>query len=227
MMEKVFCIGDIHGCFDRLKALFELLPVDRERDTLVFLGDYINRGPDSAKVLDFLLELEHTHAQVVFLRGNHEQALLEYAESADVELLPSLRVMGIEATIASYGAGMHTLQSLSCFPERHKAFLSSLLFAWFWNGYIFTHADISNALIERYVDGDEPDEASLQQEASLLSSRRFWEREEYSRDITVVFGHTPFLSPLVRPRQICIDTGAVYGNVLTALELPTRRFYHA
>ncbi|SDO56434.1 metallophosphoesterase [Desulforhopalus singaporensis] len=224
--EKVFCIGDIHGCFDRLTALIDLLPVDRTRDTLVFLGDYINRGPDSAKVVEKLLEIEETHHRVIFLKGNHEQMLLEYAETSDVELVPSLRMMGIEATAASYGARVQSLQKLSCFPERHQRFFHSLRFAWHWNGYIFTHADITDELIGKYAGGDTLAQHNVLEEAQLLCGRRFWERGSFINDVTVVFGHTPFLTPLVLPHQICIDTGAVYGNMLTAMELPGKRFYH-
>lgn len=222
---KIFCIGDIHGCLDRLNALIELLPVDREKDTVVFLGDYINKGPDSAKVVDALLNIEETHHRVIFLKGNHEQMLLEYAETSDVELVPSLRTMGIEATTASYGTRVQSLKGLSCFPESHRRFFYSLRFAWYWNNYLFTHADITDELLALYASGKEPD-GEVEDEAQLLCGRRFWERESHGSNVTVVFGHTPFLTPLVRPHQICIDTGAVYGNVLTGLELPRRRFYH-
>lgn len=119
---KIFCIGDIHGCADRLTALMNLLPVDREKDTLVFLGDYINRGPDSAKVVDILLSIEKNYRRVIFLKGNHEQMLLEYARTSDIDLVPTLRMMGIEATTTSYGARVQSLQELSCFPQTHRDF---------------------------------------------------------------------------------------------------------
>lgn len=223
---KLFCIGDIHGCNENLKALMEVIPVNYEQDTLVFLGDYINRGPDSAKVLDTLIEIQKKCQKTVFLKGNHEQVLLEYAESGDVDMVPTLRMMGVEATAASYGARVRSLQSLSCFPENHKKFLCSLQFAWGWGNYVFTHADITEELIASYSRGERPEGPDAQQEALLLGGRRFLEQDRHVEGITVVFGHSPFLTPLVVPHRICIDTGAVYGNRLTGLELPVRRFYH-
>ncbi len=92
------------------------------------MGDYINRGPETDKVLDTLIELHETCANAVFLMGNHEYALLDYSYSGDPEALRVLRVMGIEATMESYKASLRRLPDLVCFPGAHREFLKSLKF---------------------------------------------------------------------------------------------------
>lgn len=215
-MPKLFAIGDIHGCHRQLLALLDRLPLDKAEDTLVFLGDYINRGPDSRKVLDTLLALERSCRHAVFLKGNHEQALLEYALSGEPEDLHLLRVMGVETTAGSYGAPLRRLLDLSCLPPEHQQFLCALKLTFAWDGYLFTHAD--------YDPSAPPDT-----EATLLASRRLAGENRLlaAAGPVVVFGHLPYAMPLVKPDRIGIDTGAVYGNMLTAVQLPERKFYHA
>ncbi|MFZ5767027.1 MAG: metallophosphoesterase, partial [Thermodesulfobacteriota bacterium] len=88
---KIFAIGDIHGCYARLCDLLDRLPYAAGRDRLVFLGDYINRGEESARVLDLLCRLRQQDPGMVALFGNHEYLLLEYQRSGDPTLLPYLR----------------------------------------------------------------------------------------------------------------------------------------
>lgn len=225
---RLFAIGDIHGCHGKLVALLNRLPLDRQRDILIFLGDYLNRGPDSRKVLDLLVKVKKEMPQTIFLKGNHEQALLEYAEAGDAEMVPMLRVMGVEATAASYGVPIHGLQQLACLPPEHREFLLSLQLSHVFGDYRFVHADISEEMLEAFAAGFAEDEVVLRQpEARLLASRRLAREHISFARCVVVFGHLPFASPLVMPDRIGIDTGAVYGNLLTAVELPDLRFYHA
>jgi serine/threonine protein phosphatase 1 len=224
---KIFAIGDIHGCYHKLVALLDRIPVDRNADTLVFLGDYINRGPDSRKVLDALLHIKATWDHVVFLKGNHEQALLDYAATGDVETLHMLRTMGVEATVTSYSASIRQLRDLSCIPPEHREFLQALEFSHVSGTYLFTHADFDEEKLT--LAKSRPDAFRSQQfaEAGLLASRRLGKENITTEGYTIVFGHLPFEVPLVMTDRIGIDTGAVYGNVLTAVELPGMRFYHA
>jgi serine/threonine protein phosphatase 1 len=225
---KIFAIGDIHGCHNKLVALLARLPLDRSADTLVFLGDYINRGPDSKKVLDTLLRIKASHDNAVFLKGNHEQALLEYAATGDVESLHMLRTMGVEATLASYGGSMRMLRDLSFLPPEHRSFLDALEFSYIAGNYLFIHADIDEEMLAQARSHPDNLQSQWSAEAVLLASRRLGQ-ESIARTTgyTVVFGHLPFESPLVMADRIGIDTGAVYGYVLTAVELPDIRFYHA
>ncbi|TKB28536.1 serine/threonine protein phosphatase [Desulfopila sp. IMCC35006] len=228
---KIFAVGDIHGCHSKLVRLLDRLPLDKEVDTLVFVGDYINRGPDSRKVLDTLLQVQASYAHPVFLKGNHEQMLLEYAATGDVETLRILRTMGVESTVASYGATVRQLRDLAFFPPEHRNFLENLQFSYISGNYLFTHADINEEMISLGRAAESFSPAEQQTEAGLLSSRRLSRGHsamaENFAGYIVVFGHSPFETPLVLHDRICIDTGAVYGNVLTAVALPELRFYHA
>jgi len=227
LKNKIFAIGDIHGCHGRLRSLLDRLPYDPERDCLVFLGDYINRGPDSKKVVDCLLELQASGAHTVFLKGNHEQALLEYAATGEVDTLRVLRMMGIESTAESYGCSLGQLRDLRCLPGSHRDFFHNLQLFYVEDGYLFVHADMDEALIGRGDDQTLSSELLPHGEAAMVSSRRLASEGAQVAGYVTVFGHVPFESPLVTEGLIGIDTGAVYGNFLTAVELPDGRFYHA
>ncbi len=224
--KKIFAIGDIHGCSQQLTNLLGRLPYDGERDTLVFLGDYVNRGPDVKGVLDVLLELKESCADIHFLRGNHEQELLEYSATGNVDSLRALRGMGVDATVESYGSRAHSLTGLGCFPLEHREFLHSLKFFHLQDDYLFIHADINDELLRCPMKESEGRMERYVMETGLLSSRRLAQEQTTDIDTIIVFGHIPFASPLVLPDRIGIDTGAVYGNMLTAVELPSLRFFH-
>jgi serine/threonine protein phosphatase 1 len=225
--QKIFAIGDIHGCNKKLIALLERLPLDKDRDILVFLGDYINRGLDSRGVLDTLLSVRETYRRVVFLKGNHEQALLDYVTTGDVETLHLLRTMGIDATVASYGSSVRKLMDLSCMPPEHQDFLQNLDFSFTAGNYLFTHADIDEEKLAAADAHTHAEQSRRYVEAGLLASRRMAREDICMTGRIIIFGHMPFETPLVMTDRIGIDTGAVYGNFLTAVELPDLRFYHA
>lgn len=214
---KLFAIGDIHGCAGKLATLLGRLRFDRARDTLVFLGDYIDRGPQSREVIETLCGLRRQGVRVQGLLGNHEYLLLEYAHTGEPALLPYLRANGIEATLDSYGAAnQRGLADLSFLPPEHREFLFSLLPYWETEHYIFAHAGITPGL--PLAAHDLP---------ALCENRGDFLTLEEDVGRRVVFGHTPFATPLLTPSKIGIDTGAVYGNLLTAVELPAVRFFHA
>ena len=215
-MEKLFAIGDIHGCYTPLVKLMERLAFDAQRDTLVFLGDYINRGPQSREVIEYLLHLKATCLRSVFLMGNHEHLLLSYAATGDVEILRNMRSMGVEATLKSYDhAPVRSLLDLSFLPTAHLEFLRALQISFRSGPYLFVHAD------------DAGIDASGERLGEVLASRRLVKECQLLEGCVRVFGHTPFETPLVAPDRIGIDTGAAHGHLLTALELPAMHFHHA
>jgi len=85
-MNKIFAIGDIHGCLDKLEELIGKIPADPRKDRLVFLGDYIDRGTQSREVVDYVINLKHTYKNIFYLMGNHELMFLNYLEGIDEEL---------------------------------------------------------------------------------------------------------------------------------------------
>ncbi len=214
---KVFAVGDVHGCSRKLEALLGRLPIDAEKDVLVFLGDYLNRGPESKQVVNLLLDVKQHVRRCVFLLGNHEHWLLEYARTGDPDLLRVIRPLGVEPTLASYGVeSIRSLRDLSFLPREHRAFLSELQPYYRLGPYLFIHAGV--------IPGEDLESCSLDR---LLTVREPFLSSEAPLDSIVVFGHTPFETPFVTRDKIGIDTGAVYGNLLTAVELPRLRFYHA
>lgn len=213
---RIFAIGDVHGCADKLSTLLERLPLDRKNDILVFLGDLIDRGPASNQVIETICRLRGEGLAVVALLGNHEYLLREYQKSGDTALLPYLRSNGIEATLASYGSvTQRGLSDLSFMPPAHREVMDSLLPYWETEDYIFVHAGIMPGV--SLADHDLP---------TLCEKRGEFLTSEILVGKRVIFGHTPFATPLFTTTKIGIDTGAVYGNLLTAVELPALRFYH-
>jgi serine/threonine protein phosphatase 1 len=214
---KIFAVGDIHGCSSKLSVLLKALPLDSHRDLVVFLGDYINRGQGSREVIEILMDLRQRVENVVFLMGNHEYAVMEYARTCDPEDLRLLRPLGIEETLNSYGEQpVRTLRDLSFLPESHRLFLEGLVPYFRIGDYLFTHAGV--------IPGENIENCSPDR---LLNVRSTFLEYDDPRGPVVVFGHTPFETPFLTRNKIGIDTGAVYGNLLTAVELPAMRFYHA
>jgi serine/threonine protein phosphatase 1 len=154
---------------------------------------------------------------LIMLIGNHEYLMLEYHRTGDPSLLPFLRHLGIDVTLKSYGANSpKSLQEMLFLPEEHRQLFHSLLPYWETEDYIFVHAGLEPGI-----------PLAKQDLSSLYETRSTFLSEDHDYGKLVIFGHTPFDMPFVTPTRIGIDTGAVYGNLLTALELPGLVFYHA
>ena len=215
-MGKIFAIGDIHGCLSKLEALITRIEIDRCNDTLVFIGDYIDRGPDSKGVIEFVLDLRERFGTVVCLKGNHEEMFLNYVcHGTDKDLY---LLNGGDTTIASYGYREIPEGVQIDVPETHMSFFKSLLLWYETAQYIFVHAGLRDRI--PLEDQDSRD---------LLWIRYEFIHSSCDFGKTVVFGHTPtsHAEPLFLPGRIGIDTGAVYGGPLTCVELPTQRVYQA
>lgn len=211
-MNRIYAIGDIHGCAAQLEALIARLDIDARQDRLIFIGDYIDRGPDSKGVVDRILDLKEKIDHVVCLLGNHEQMFLNYyLEHREAELFLS---NGGSSTLASYGLQRSRQDPSFRVPEQHLRFYQSLLPYYETADHIFVHAGLRPgvSLPEQGLD-------------DLLWSRFEFIRSAYDFGKRVVFGHTPFSAPLVVSNKIGIDTGAVYGGLLTCLELPDMIFH--
>ncbi len=213
---KIIAIGDIHGCINKLEDLLSRLSI-RRADTLIFLGDYIGRGTGSNQVISSLIELRKKHGKVIFLLGNHENLLLEYVRSPDEVLIPYLRQQSIEDFLQSYGEeDLSHLHDLSFMPEEHRQFLKTLELYYMQGDYLFVHAGIMPGL-----------PLGKHTAVELCEVRDVFLDSRVEIGKTVVFGHTAFELPLVAEDKIGIDTGAVYGNLLTAVILPEMQFIHA
>ncbi|HSI72445.1 MAG TPA: metallophosphoesterase family protein [Fimbriimonas sp.] len=207
MAGSIFAVGDIHGQQWRLLNLIAKLPLTPD-DLLVFVGDYIDRGPDSNGVLQFLIELRQSHPETVFLRGNHEEMMLNARRSRfNPETYALWMGNGGAETLDSYPRARPWWDRV---PEDHWEFLEATSLE-FWQGpYAFVHAGFlpPNAV---WIWDEDP---------------RLWVREEFLNSdhdfgAKVVFGHTPQKSgkPLAKPNMLGIDTGAAYGGPLSAVKL--------
>jgi serine/threonine protein phosphatase 1 len=207
---RLFAVGDIHGCADEVEALLEALRL-RAADKVVFLGDYVDRGPSPRRVIDRLIELRDSRAcRTVFLRGNHEDMFLDFLgeEGRHGE---AFLFNGGRVTLASYGVppSLPRNQVRDQLPASHLEFLRGLELIHDDAPFLFVHAGVSP--IRRLED---------QLDEDLL-----WIREEFIRNRhpfprTIVFGHTPQREVFWHlPFKIGLDTGCVYGNRLSCLEL--------
>jgi serine/threonine protein phosphatase 1 len=216
MAARFFAIGDIHGCVQELERLLAALPT-AAGDTIAFVGDYVDRGAESRAVIDLLLALERQEdITTVFLKGNHEDMCLAYL-GREGSWGEAWCLNGGSTTLRSYGidARLQGEEALARMPPAHVAFLERLVPAYFAEGHLIVHA------------GVRPDVGWAEQEEQDL----YWIREEFILHPhllpqTVVFGHTPQRNVFVDlPYKIGIDTGCVYGGMLTAVELRERRLW--
>jgi len=210
-MGRIFAIGDIHGCFEKIRTLMERLPVDFAQDKLVFLGDYVDRGPDSRGVLDLMIRIQQENpTSTIFLKGNHEAMFLDYLENGPLK--NSFLKFGGEETIRSYGIAGSSID----IPDDHLTFIKGLRPLYVTEKFCFVHAGLLP---------DVPLEK--QKEEDILWIRFNFIKSDYDWGKRIIFGHTPFDTPLIEKNKIGIDTGAVYGGRLTCLVLPDVEFIFA
>jgi serine/threonine protein phosphatase 1 len=196
-----YAIGDVHGCLDKLVPLVQrcLRDSGARPSRFVFVGDYIDRGPDSRGVIEFIRALQRDRSDVICLRGNHEAIMLEAVRSGDGRLWYA---NGGAATLDSYG-----IDDLRRLPPEHLAWAAGLRLCHDDGLRFFAHAGIDP---RAPLDAQEEHDLLWIREPFLSSTR------DYGR--LIVHGHTPQTSgvPDRRPNRLNIDTAAVYGGALTA-----------
>lgn len=208
---RTYAIGDIHGCAQLLEALLTRIHPRPAQDSIVILGDFLNRGPDVRRTVDCLVTLQRSFHHVIVLRGNHEQMFLDYLDGRNEELFMAA---GGQKTLASYGIDPLTAKNPArAIPADHLALLTSLPTLWEDEHAIYVHA------------GLEPGVHLTRQSLTwLLWSRNRFLNSAHDFGKPVIFGHTRFAAPYEKASKIGIDTGAVYGGRLTCLVLPDRKF---
>lgn len=223
---RVYAIGDIHGCLAELDRLHNRIAVDwelapAERCTIVYLGDYIDRGPDSRGVIETLLASPSIPgAERIFLSGNHEQAMIEFM--MEPESNPHWLDFGGIETLASYGVrrsaiGSRGRQELAdglaaAMPESHRTFFQTLALHHRIGDYFFVHAGVRPGIgLNRQMADD-----CRWIRGPFLDSRQW-------HGAMIVHGHTITDEPEECVNRIGIDTGAYASGVLTALRLDGNR----
>ena len=217
---RAYVVGDVHGRLDLLEALLGKIHSDIEArpplDTvLVFVGDLIDRGPDSAGVVERLRTYQHPGIRPVFLLGNHEEVLLRIV-AGDASVIPGWLKFGGAQTFRSYGGDSGQLERLpdteaiaavrAAVPQDHVDFLGGFSDTFRFGDYLFVHAGIRPG-----VPLEEQRQADLR-----------WIREPFLYDDTdhgfvVVHGHTIAHEVQEKANRIGIDTGAFATGILTAL----------
>lgn len=221
---RLYAIGDVHGRLDCLQLMHAAIMAEIERDRpedwrIIHLGDYVDRGPQSAQVLDFLAKATARDPRILALMGNHDEGFLHFlADPLDAQLF--LDYGGFD-TAASYGVTLNAgsraalyeshRQLLSAMPERHLTFLRTLPHSVSYGDFFLCHA------------GVRPGIALADQNPHDL----IWIRREFLDNVglfekVVVHGHTPQSAPEVKPNRVNVDTKAFDTGRLTALVVDGR-----
>lgn len=219
--QRIYCIGDIHGRADLLKKIHDKIQIDAElydgKKTIVYLGDYVDRGEQSRQVIDILLKNPLENFEAVYLKGNHEQAMMDFI--AFPGAAAAWLSFGGREALNSYGIPLAHIPSMSevgtlakkldeKLPDQHRAFMINSLYHWRCGSYYFVHAGIR--------PGVELEDQSIEDQ--------LWIREDFlgstlSHGAIVVHGHSISTVPELLPNRIGIDTGAFTTGVLTCLVL--------
>jgi serine/threonine protein phosphatase 1 len=217
--ERVYAVGDIHGRLDLLDRLLGMIAAYEAAhpcaaSCVIFLGDYIDRGPDSRGVIERLQGGLPGGLTGHFLRGNHEAVMLSclegpamFANWAANGGLATLRSYGLDAAFAADGATLLS-QLREVLPEAHLAFLRGLKMAMEVGDYFFVHAGVRPGV---------PLAAQAEEDCLFIREKFLKHRGGFGK--IVVHGHTPVSEPEVLPNRIGIDTGSFFSGRLTALRL--------
>ncbi|MBN2040424.1 MAG: serine/threonine protein phosphatase [Spirochaetes bacterium] len=213
-----YIFGDIHGNLVKLRNIYtEIQPLINNDDTLVFLGDYIDRGKYSYEVIDFLIDISEKHSSI-FLKGNHEDMFLKYQSGNNPE---NFLMNGGSETLKSYKKNTGSTSSI---PFSHQYFFENLKLYHETEEFVAVHAGL-NPKINSIEDQSGHD---------LIWIRDYFFRSGVRWKKTVIFGHTPCSILHGKLKEIYIDetaniigidTGACYGGLLTCLRWPDKKLF--
>lgn len=218
---RIYAIGDVHGYADLLRAMHRRIDEDlRFRPAkdwrIVHVGDYVDRGPDSKGVLDFLIGRMAQDARIIALRGNHDQGMLDFLDAPDASSM--FATNGGPETIRSYGVSLSTASDaafresarrfVQSLPSMHRRFLEQRPYSVSFGDFFFCHAGIKPTVP---LEAQTPD--------NLMWIRREFLAYEGLHPKVIVHGHTPQEEADLRPNRINIDTGVYVREKLTALIL--------
>ncbi len=206
--ERIYAIGDVHGCLDKLQALHAAVRADLKaypiaRPLLIHLGDYIDRGPDSAGVVRYLMGM--SDLPVINLMGNHEDTALAALDGEGAACADWLAYGG-DAALRSWGIDPEGPRSAWQLPEAEVAWMRGLALHHRAGGYVFVHAGLRPGI---KFEHQTPEDKLRIRRAFLDSDANF--------GAVVVHGHTPTRgrTPERHHNRVALDTGAVFGGPLT------------
>ncbi len=217
---RAYAIGDVHGRLDLMLDLLSRIEADNRsrgpaKTYLVFLGDLVDRGPDSRGVIEHLIKNPPSFARTVFLKGNHEEFFLSVLAGDEGVVQPWLTYGGSECA-QSYGVNpgwaLNASQTeimdrlIGQVPAAHVEFLSNMADTFRFGDYLFVHAGVRPGV-----------ELEKQHSRDLRWIREGFLDDASDHGVVVVHGHTIVESPEERPNRIGLDTGAYRTGVLTAI----------
>ncbi len=209
MTDLIYAVGDVHGEYEMLLDLIKQISAHSDNQpagnrTLVMLGDYVDRGPHSAEVVEYLKVGEFLPTfQKIFLKGNHEDMLIGSFEDQDVSLM--WKMNGGNITLSSYEDGykVHSLEQLT----QHAKWLNTLPTKYVHGPYVFVHAGIEPEI-----------PIHLQRDSVVMWIRDKFLNYPLPHEYMVVHGHTPRMKEEVKHNRINVDTGACFsGGKLTSV----------
>jgi serine/threonine protein phosphatase 1 len=209
--KRTFIVGDIHGCVDELERLLDAIEPG-EGDQVCFLGDYVDRGPSPSGVVERLLRLRGEGPRCVFLKGNHEDMFLAYLGLGGL-YGEAFLWNGGDATLESYGLqGLAGDAAAARLPPAHREFLTRLDLSAHFGEFLCVHAGVRPTR-----------PLTSQSEEDLLWIREDFIDREHAFPYVILYGHTPQRDIRIHlPYKIGLDTGVVYGNLLSCLELGSK-----
>lgn len=200
-----YVIGDIHGEIEQLKTIIDKINYDPQKDKLIFLGDYIDRGADSYKVYRYIKELDN--GDNIFLRGNHEEMMIDAVLNKNkIELWYHNGGQATESSFPNYSDLKQAAQFFDTLPYYHSN-----------DNYIFVHAGINPA--KSLEEQTKHDLVWIRQ--PFLGALE----EDFIEERTIVAGHTPVAEVRFGDNKILVDTGAGKGGILSAVDLKTKNVY--
>jgi serine/threonine protein phosphatase 1 len=225
--QRIYAVGDIHGRADLLDRLLALIEEHAKQHpaaqkTLVFLGDYVDRGKDSKGVVNRLQTLNWPGWKFVFLRGNHDQAVLDFL--GDAKFYRAWRPFGAAETLLSYGVMPPRFDRETEFekarqdlaeklPPEHIEFLQNLELFYVQDDYYFCHAGVRPGI---------PLEEQVAEDLLWIRDDFLYHRKPFEK--MVVHGHTPAPKPTRTHHRIGVDTGAHATHCLTAVMLEGKHY---
>lgn len=213
---RTLVIGDIHGCFTALRTLERELAFTNE-DLIITLGDYVDRGPDTQSVIDWLIARRRRGGGLIALKGNHELMMLWAREDSMAQKSWMSSFVGGDTTLASYGDGV-TPGRIVDVPEEHWQFINDQTVRYHETD---THICVHASVLPNVPMDQQPDE--------VLFWERFQPQALHVSGKRVICGHTAQHdgNPVVLPHGICIDTRAYGGGWLTCLDMATGEYIQA
>jgi len=217
----IYAIGDIHGCYKTMQALLKKITKFSKENTYYFLGDYIDRGPASKEVLDFLIEFRLSNRNVNVLRGNHEQMMIDTYKKGKLEDSLLWKQNGSEATLKNFNTPANYLNVSDYIPESYINFAESLPYYIETEKFFLVHAGFNFQNSDPFSD-----------KHSMLWTRDDDYNAKHTKGKTIIHGHTTLMLNQIKEDLknktpiICIDSGCVYKNIpnygyLSALNLET------